>query len=145
MRILNYEVKFSVEKRHSFWDLFSSPDLGYILPDCEPIIGKEIKPWKLEISPEKRLHAMHSDVLVYAFRDIVHQMLMYPNEAGSIFLGIVAFTEAFKNNMITKGANIESIVEYDEAVDAHIEITLNNIKRNNPEIYESVLECLEDD
>ena len=145
MRILNYEVHFSIARRHSFWDLFSSPDLDYVISEDTPIVGPESKPWKLTIDPEKRMRVMHSDILKYAFRDIIAQMLMNPKEAGAIFLGIVAFTETFKNDMILKGTNEESIKEYDVAVDEHVDAALNSIKRSNPELYNDIVDYLEDD
>ena len=145
MRILNYEIKFSVEKRHSFWDLLRSPDHSYVISECTPIVGPELKPWKLTIEPEKRLRTMHSDILVYAFRDVVVEMTMFPEKAGAIFLSIVAFTETFKNDMLIKGASEESILEYDVAVNEHIDTVLNSIKRSNPEMYEDILSYLEDD
>jgi len=142
MRILNYEVKFNVKKRHSFLDLFRC------IPEGE-IIEYEMPPappkWEHKINPEKRLHAMHNDILVYAFRDVVVEMTMFPEKAGAIFLSIIAFTETFKNDMILKGADEESIIEYDKAVDSHIESALNSIKRTNPEMFEDILSYLEDD
>ena len=142
MRILNYELHFGITKRHSFWDLFRG------IPEGE-IIEYELPPtspkWEHKINPEKRLHAMHSDILVYTFRDVALKMTQFPENAGAIFLGIVSFTEVFKNDMILKGANEESIIEYDIAVDLHIESTLNSIKRNSPEMYEDILSYLEDD
>lgn len=145
MRILNYEIKFSVERRHSFWDLLRSPDHDYVIPECTPIVGPELKPWKLTIEPEKRMRVMHSDILKYAFRDIIAQMVMNPKNAGAIFLGIVAFTETFKRDMILKGTNEESIKEYDVAVDEHVDAALNSIKRSNPELYNDIVDYLEDD
>ena len=150
MRILNYEVHFSIAKRHSFWDLFRSPTGGMVIrdypsPEEDWFFGSESKPWKLTIEPEKRLRAMHSDILVYAFRDVVVQMVTFPEKAGAIFLSIVAFTETFKNDMILKNASEESIIEYDIAVNSHIELTLNSIKRSKPEMYEDILSYLEDD
>ena len=151
MRILNYEVHFSIEKRHSFWDLIRSPTGGIVTSDSiyenlvDNIQEPELKPWKLTIEPEKRMRVMHSDILKYAFRDIIAQMLMNPKEAGAIFLGIVAFTETFKNDMILKGTNEESIKEYDVAVDEHVDAALNSIKRSNPELYNDIVDYLEDD
>ena len=145
MRILNYEVHFSITRRHSFWDLFRSPDED----KGEYIDRYELPPlptkWVHKINPEKRLHAMHSDILVYAFRDVVAQMLMHPEKAGAIFLSIVSFTETFKNDMILKGANEESVNQYNEAVNEHIDNTMYNLNRNNPELYSSILDYLEDD
>lgn len=143
MKVLNYEVKFSVERRHSFWDLLRTQDeSGDIIHfDLPPIPPK----WELEITPEKRMRVMHSEILKYAFRDVALKITSFPDEAPAIFLGIVAFTETFKNNMILKGADEKSIAEYDCAVDAHIESTLNIVKRNNPEIYNNILDCLEDE
>ena len=150
MRILNYEVNFSVQKRHSFWDLFRFSSGGmvtrdYPSPEDKCFIGLESEPWEHKINPEKRLHAMHSDILVYAFRDVAIEMTMFPEKAGAIFLGIVAFTETFKNDMLIKGASEESVIEYDVAVNEHIDIVLNSIKRSKPEMYEDILSYLEDD
>ena len=144
MRILNYEICFNVERRYSFWDLLRKPDVGGMIISDYPSPEEHVK-WEHTINPEKRLHAMHSDILVYTFRDVVAQMLMHPNEAGGIFLSIVSFTETFKNDMILKGANEESVKQYDEAVNEHIDNTMNNLKRNNPELYLSILDYLEDD
>ena len=143
MRILNYEICFSVERRHSFWDLFRRSDVGGMIISDFPSVER-VK-WELEINPEKRMRVMHSDILKYAFRDIIAQMLMNPKEAGAIFLGIVAFTETFKNDMILKGTNGESIKEYDVAVDEHVDAALNSIKRSNPELYNDIVDYLEDD
>ena len=143
MRILNYEVHFGITRRHSFWDLLRTPTGGIVPRDCPS--PEEHVQWEHTINPEKRLHAMHSDILVYTFRDVALKMIQFPENAGAIFLGIVSFTEVFKNDMILKGASEESIIEYNIAVDLHIESTLNSIKRNNPEMYENILSYLEDD
>lgn len=143
MRILNYEVHFGITRRHSFWDLLRTPTGGIVPRDC-PFPEEHVQ-WEHTINPEKRLHAMHSDILVYAFRDVALKMISFPDEAPAIFLGIVSFTEIFKKNMIQKGASEESIIEYDIAVDNHIESTLNIIKRNNPEIYNGIVDYLEDE
>ena len=144
MRILNYEICFSVERRHSFWDLLRKPDVGGVVISDYPSPEEHVQ-WEHTINPEKRLHAMHSDILVYAFRDVVAQMLMYPEKAGAIFLSIVSFTETFKNDMILKGANEESVKQYNETVNEHIDNTMYNLNRNNPELYSSILDYLEDD
>lgn len=142
MRVLNYEINFNIEKRHSFFDLFRSTNGGeiieYELPPTPP-------KWELTINPEKRMRVMHSDILKYAFRDIIAQMLMNPENAGAIFLGIVAFTETFKRDMILKGTNEESIKEYDAAVDEHVNAALDSIKRSNPELFNDIVDYLEDD
>lgn len=145
MKFLNLDIQ--VRKVHSIWDCFrvNKPEIvAKTKRLVRPIKQVEIVKWELDISADKRMRTMHSDILKYAFRDMVQEMLMYPLDAESIFLGLISFTETFKNSMILKGASQEAVVSYEMSVEEHIIRTLSVLDAHNPQLTEHILQILED-